>query len=115
MSAHTANAMAEAVDLRRRVSELPSTSSHANAGSTNDNAVIRVRHAIAVVIPATAAFLIDRSRRHRTSAHAEKVTVAMKTSSRHPSTDQEMRSYSTATIAAIAIPAARDNITVPRR
>jgi hypothetical protein len=81
----------------------------------NDKAVIRVRQAPAAIVPTRSAFCGDGSRRHRTNAHADKTTVAMNRSSRQPSTDHEISSYSTANRSDTAKPAARDTTTAPSR
>src|SRR5262249_23652898 len=114
----TAQRSAAAVAMRarcQRVSPPPSTINHANPGTANDSAVIRVRHAAAVATPRKMAFLREGSRWQRTKAHAENVTVAMNPSSRHPTTDHEISSYSIATINDSTTPAARDSITPPTR
>jgi hypothetical protein len=113
--AHTVAAAATAAARWRRDAEAFSSSIHTSAGMTNDRAVMRVRQAAAVISPTSAPLTSDGSRRHLTNAHAENVTVAMNTSSRQPSTDQEIRSYSIATSNANAIPAILERSAVPRR
>src|SRR5215831_4321591 len=89
--------------------------SHMNPGTTNDSAVMRVKQAAAVETPSRMALRRDGSRWHCTNAHAENVTVAMNTSSRQPSTDHEMSSYSIATRNDSTTPAARESRAEPRR
>src|SRR6187549_3357150 len=91
------------------------TSSHANAGTTNDSAVIRVRQAAAVAMARNTAFFLDGLRCKRTNAAAENVTVAMNTSSRHPSADHEINSYSRATMSDSTTAAGRGSIAAPSR
>src|SRR3954451_1772873 len=108
-------AAAPALSRWRRASEPPSTTSQKRAGTMNDSAVIRVRQAPAAIAPTRMAFFGDGSRRHLTNAHAEKTTIAMNKSSRQPSTDHEITSYSIANKSETARPAARDTTAAARR